>query len=78
TAVSIVLIGVLLLVVYRSVVLATIPLLTVGVSLGVARPIVSLLGLTGSMTVSNFTIALMTAMVLGVGTDYAIFILASY
>ncbi len=78
TAVSIVLIGVLLLVVYRSVVLATIPLLTVGVSLGVARPIVSVLGLTGSMTVSNFTIALMTAMVLGVGTDYAIFILASY
>lgn len=78
TAVSVVLIAGLLLLVYRSVVLAMIPLVTVGVSLGVARCVVSVLGMTGVMTVSNFTIALMTAMVLGVGTDYAIFILASY
>lgn len=78
TGVSVLLITMLLLVVYRSLVLACIPLLTIGVSLGVARPIVSLLGITGTLTVSNFTIALMTAMVLGIGTDYAIFILASY
>lgn len=78
TGVSVVLIGALLLLVYRSVALAMIPLLTVGVSLGVARCVVSVLGMTGVMTVSNFTIALMTAMVLGVGTDYAIFVLASY
>ncbi|SON60338.1 Acyltrehalose exporter MmpL10 [Mycobacterium simulans] len=78
TGVSVVLIMVLLLVVYRSLVLAMIPLVTVGVSLGVARCVVSVLGMTGVMTVSNFTIALMTAMVLGVGTDYAIFIIAGY
>ncbi|MUM19108.1 MMPL family transporter [Mycobacterium sp. CBMA271] len=78
TGVSILLITMLLLLVYRSLVLACIPLLTIGVSLGVTRPIISLLGLSGTLTVSNFTIALMTAMVLGIGTDYAIFILASY
>lgn len=78
TGVSVALIALLLLLVYRSVVLAAIPLLTVGVSLGVARCVVSALGMAGAITVSNFTIALMTAMVLGVGTDYAIFIVAGY
>ncbi|MGV0634961.1 MMPL family transporter [Mycolicibacillus trivialis] len=78
TAVSVALITLLLLVVYRSLLTALIPLLTVGVSLGVARPIISLLGAHDLLPVSNFTIALTTAMVLGAGTDYGIFLLASY
>lgn len=78
TGVSVLLITAVLLVVYRSVVTALIPLLTIGVGLGVARPLVSLLGEHGVMTVSNMTIALMTAMLLGAATDYAIFILAGY
>lgn len=78
TGVSVVLIMLVLLVVYRSVVTALIPLLTIGVAMGVARPVVSALGADGLLTVSNFTIALMTAMLLGAATDYAIFILAGY
>jgi RND superfamily putative drug exporter len=78
TGVSVLLITVVLLVVYRSAVTAMIPLLTIGVALGAARPVVSLLGQLGVLTVSNMTIALMTAMVLGAATDYAIFILAGY
>lgn len=78
TGVSILLITVLLLVAYRSLVTALIPLATVGISLGVARPIVSMAGADGVMPVSNFTIALATAMVLGAGTDYGIFLLANY
>ncbi|MCX2711662.1 MMPL family transporter [Mycolicibacterium sp. J2] len=78
TGVSVLLITAVLLVVYRSVVTALIPLLTIGIGLGVARPVVSLLGAHGVMTVSNMTIALMTAMLLGAITDYAIFILAGY
>ena len=78
TAVSVVLIMAVLLMVYRSVVTALIPLLTIGIAMGAARPVVSLLGGSGTLTVSNFTIALMTAMLLGAATDYAIFILAGY
>ncbi|MCX8563196.1 MMPL family transporter [Mycolicibacterium mucogenicum] len=78
TAVSVLLITLVLLMVYRSLPTAMVPLLTIGIALGVARPIVSLLGMTGALTVSNFTISLMTAMLLGAATDYAIFILAGY
>lgn len=78
TGVSVVLIMFVLLLVYRSLITAMIPLLTIGIAMGVARPVVSLLGASGALTVSNFTIALMTAMLLGAATDYAIFILAGY
>lgn len=43
-----------------------------------ARPVISLLGAHEWLSVSNFTIALATAMVLGAGTDYGIFLLANY
>lgn len=78
TAVSVLLITLLLLAVYRSLWTALIPLLTVGIALGAARPIVSLLGNYELLSVSNFTVALATAMVLGAGTDYGIFLLANY
>ncbi|MBN7534178.1 MMPL family transporter [Mycobacteroides abscessus subsp. abscessus] len=78
TAVSIVLITLVLLAVYRSLVTAMVPLITIGIALGVARPVISLLGEHGVLLVSNFTISLMTALLLGAATDYAIFIVASY
>lgn len=78
TAVSVVLITVLLLLAYRSLVTALVPLLTIGIALGIARPVVSALGMHDLLPVSNFTIALMTAMVLGAGTDYAIFLVAGF
>ncbi|MDF0529929.1 MMPL family transporter [Tsukamurella sp. 8F] len=78
TAVSVVLISALLLLTYRSIGAALVPLLTIGISLGVSRPIVSLLGEHQMIPVSNFSIAIMTAMVLGASTDYAIFAVAGF
>uniref|UniRef100_UPI003D8CCA97 MMPL family transporter n=1 Tax=Gordonia sp. B7-2 TaxID=3420932 RepID=UPI003D8CCA97 len=78
TAVSVVLITLLLLLAYRDLVTALIPLATIGLSLAVVRPIISVFGAAGWISISNFTVAIMTALVLGAGTDYAIFAISSY
>lgn len=72
------LILVLLLVVYRSPVAAAIPLMSVGLAIAVARPVVAALGDTGLIEVSIFSVALLAAMMLGAGTDYAIFLIGRY
>jgi len=78
TAVTVALIALLLFAVYRSAVTAALPLITVCLSLAVARPVVAALGANGVIEVSIFSAALMAAMVLGAGTDYAIFLLGRY
>jgi RND superfamily putative drug exporter len=78
TAVTVVLIAALLLAVYRSLVAAAIPLMTVGLSLAVARPLVAFLGIHGVVEVSVFSTALISAMILGAGTDYGIFLVGRY
>ncbi|MGB8407594.1 MAG: RND family transporter, partial [Mycobacterium sp.] len=78
TGVTVVLIALLLFAVYRSVITAAIPLLTVGLGLGVARAIVALLGERELIEVSIFSVSLLAAMVLGAATDYGIFLLGRY
>lgn len=78
TGVTVTLIAALLLLVYRSVWAAAVPLAAVGLSLAVARPAVAALGGAGVVEISVFSVALMAAMVLGAGTDYGIFVLARY
>lgn len=78
TSATIGLILVLLLVVYRSPIAAAIPLMSVGLALAVARPMVAALGQSDVIDVSLFSVALMAAMTLGAGTDYAIFFLGRY
>ncbi len=78
TAASVGLILMLLLIVYRSVVGAAIPLVSVGVAIAVARSIVAALGEAGVVEVSLFSVALLAAMLLGAGTDYAIFLIGRY
>lgn len=78
TVVSVLLISALLFIAYRRLVTALIPLLTIGIVLATVRPIISLMGEQGVLSVSNFTIAIMTALMLGAGTDYAIFSIANY
>lgn len=78
TGVTVALIAVLLFVVYRSVVTAAIPLLTVGLGLGVARGVVATLGERDLIEVSIFSVSLLAAMVLGAATDYGIFLLGRY
>ncbi|EUA03904.1 MMPL family protein [Mycobacterium kansasii 824] len=58
------LIALILLVIYRSLFTALLPLLVIGVSLGVGRGVLSALGEAG-MPVSQFTIGFMTAILLG-------------
>lgn len=78
TAATIALILLLLLVVYRSPAAAFIPLFSVGLALGVARPIAAASGGAGLIEVSLFSVALVAAMTLGAGTDYAIFLIGRY
>jgi RND superfamily putative drug exporter len=78
TAATVVVIALLLLVAYRSPVAAAIPLTSVGLALAVARPLVAALAGSGLVEVSLFTVALIAAMILGAGTDYAIFLIGRY
>ncbi|MEX3646657.1 MMPL family transporter, partial [Mycolicibacterium porcinum] len=71
------LIAVILLIVYRSVFTALLPLLVIAVSLVVGRGVLSALGQLG-MPVSQFTVAFMTAILLGAGTDYTVFLISRY
>lgn len=78
TGATVLVILLLLLIVYRSLPTAAVPLISVGLALAVARPLVAVLGDHRLVEVSLFTVALMAAMILGAGTDYAIFLVGRY
>lgn len=68
---------IILLVIYRRPVTVLLPLITIAVSVASAQGLVS--GLTqAGLGVSALTIALMTAMIFGAGTDYAVFLISRY
>lgn len=71
------LIAVILLLVYRSLFTAMLPLVVIGISLAVGRGVLAALGVFG-MPVSEFTIGFMTAVLLGAGTDYSVFLISRY
>jgi RND superfamily putative drug exporter len=78
TAVIVGMIVVLLLCVYRRFTTILVPLVSVGLALAVSRPIVALLGMHAGLDVSIFSVMLLAAIVLGAGTDYAVFLLSGY
>jgi RND superfamily putative drug exporter len=67
----------ILLMVYRNPLTMVLPLITIGVSLLAAQGVVAGLGTLG-LSVSMQTIVLMTAMMAGAGTDYAVFLISRY
>ncbi len=67
----------ILLVVYRRPVTVVLPLLTIGISVSTAQGVVSALT-TAGLNVSALTVVLMTAMIVGAGTDYAVFLISRY
>src|SRR6201996_2584368 len=67
----------ILLVIYRRPVTVLLPLITIGISVSSAQGVVSGLVQIG-LGVSSLTIALMTAMIFGAGTDYAVFLISRY
>jgi len=75
---SVVLVGALLLLVYRSLLVAVLPLLSVGVAVGVASAVVGLLTQADMLPTSMLTNAVMLALMLGAGTDYSIFFIGRY
>ncbi|MFA4082839.1 RND family transporter [Mycobacteroides salmoniphilum] len=72
-----VLIAVILLLVYRSLMTASLPLFVIGVSFAVTRGAVSGLGLVG-LPISQNAVSFMTAVLLGAGTDYSVFVISRY
>jgi RND superfamily putative drug exporter len=67
----------ILLIVYRNPVTMLLPLLTIGVSLVIAQDIVAGLARLG-LGISSQTVVFMTAMMMGAGTDYAVFLISRY
>lgn len=74
TAISVL---VILLMVYRNIVTMLIPLATIGLSLGTAQGLLSGLTLIG-LDVQMQTVVFMTAVMIGGGTDYAVFLISRY
>src|SRR5271166_4035931 len=68
---------IILLVIYRRPVTVLLPLITIGISVMAAQGVVSALTQLG-LRVSALTIVLMTAMIFGAGTDYAVFLISRY
>lgn len=67
----------ILLLIYRNPLTMLLPLITIGVCLGTAQGVVAGLG-TAGLAVSNQTIVLLTAIMAGAGTDYAVFLISRY
>ena len=67
----------ILLMVYRNLLTMLLPLITIGVSLTTAQGAVAGMGTLG-LSVSSQTIVLLTAMLAGAGTDYAVFLISRY
>jgi RND superfamily putative drug exporter len=67
----------ILLMVYRNILTMILPLITIGVSLVTAQGVVAGLGSAG-LSISNQTVVLLTAMLAGAGTDYAVFLISRY
>ncbi|SOJ55230.1 Siderophore exporter MmpL4 [Mycobacterium simulans] len=78
TALSILVVFVMLLLVYRSLVTVIILLLTVGIELTAARGVVAFLGNHNIIELSTFSVNLLTTMVIAAGTDYGIFLMGRY
>ncbi|ADG98951.1 MMPL domain protein [Segniliparus rotundus DSM 44985] len=77
-AVSAALIAILLLVVYRSVSVTALSLLSIGLVLAAAFPMVNLLVEADVLPTSLFTNAIMGALLIGAAADYSIFLIGRY
>ncbi|WP_156764515.1 RND family transporter [Mycobacterium sp. E3247] len=73
----VVLLFVILFVIYRNPVTMVLPLLTIGMSAVVAQRLVALVGLAG-LGIANQTVIFMSGMMVGAGTDYAVFLISRY
>ncbi|WP_424745786.1 RND family transporter [Mycobacterium sp.] len=78
TTITIGVIALMLLVVYRSIVTVLLVLFMVFIELGAARGVVAFLGNYNIIGLSTFSVNLLVLMVIAAGTDYAIFLIGRY
>ncbi|WP_018603082.1 RND family transporter [Mycobacterium sp. 155] len=78
TLLTILVIAIMLLLVYRSVVTMILVLITVLIEMAAARGIVAFLANSGIIGLSTYSTNLLTLLVIAAGTDYAIFVLGRY
>jgi RND superfamily putative drug exporter len=78
TVVTMVVITIMLLMVYRSISTVLLILAIVGIEMGSARGAVALLGHFRIIDFSTFSVPLLTALAIAAGTDYAIFLIGRY
>ncbi|WP_182378151.1 MMPL family transporter [Nocardioides sp. WS12] len=78
TIVTIVMIALILFLIYRSFAIPIMILTVVGIGLGLGRAVVSFCGLHDLFAISTFSGSFLTAIILGAGTDYAVFLVARY
>ncbi|MFT8871965.1 MAG: MMPL family transporter [Sporolactobacillus sp.] len=68
----------LLIVIYRSPILAIVPLIGVGFAYGLAGPILGLLAKNHVITIDSQGVSIMTVLLFGAGTDYCLFLVSRY
>lgn len=73
-----VLVLLVLLIVYRNPITMLLPLIGIGISLVIAQSVVAGLSHTTGLGVSNQAIILLSAIIAGAGTDYAVFLISRY
>jgi putative drug exporter of the RND superfamily len=78
TSITIAVIAVMLLFVYRSIVTVVLVLLMVFIELGAARGVVAFLGNSNLIGLSTFAVNLLVLLAIAAGTDYAIFFVGRY
>uniref|UniRef100_UPI0037CA4F42 RND family transporter n=1 Tax=Mycolicibacterium sp. TaxID=2320850 RepID=UPI0037CA4F42 len=78
TILTIILIVIMLLVVYRSLPNLLVPLVSVLIEMLVAKGVIATLGHFGVIPLSSFAVNIVVALTLGAGTDYGIFLLGRY
>ncbi|MCP3811390.1 MMPL family transporter, partial [Mycobacteriaceae bacterium Msp059] len=78
TAVTVVIIFILLFMVYRSVVTVILLLIMVGIELAAARAIVAFLGANEVFVLSTFAVNMLVFLAIAAGTDYGIFFFGRY
>lgn len=75
---TIIIVLICLLVIYRSPILAVIPLFGVGIAYGVISPLLGFMGEHKWIEFDSQSIAIMTVLLFGAGTDYCLFIISRY
>lgn len=75
---TVILVLVILLLIYRSPILALIPLIAVGFAYGAVSPLLGIMASKGWITVDSQAVSIMTVLLFGAGTDYCLFLISHF